>query len=235
MACPHPRSCSPLPSWPGPGTSVRSGIRDEYGFVLAGRELGHLHDDRVAHFGFPRELGLALRDAGRVEPHPVNPHSPKMAAHPLTRAGDVERVLELLRLNHDRLVDGADLEVEVRALVRALDRAQDDAEAFAALVTEDVRVTDVAGRRVHGRAALQDAMAEALAGELAAVRTRAEVHDVAFPAPDLALVTATKHIEDGRRDPSAPAAGAYGITCVRTAAGWRVAALQTTPVALQAA
>ena len=61
-----------------------------------------LDGDRVAHFGFPREVGAALRAAGRVGPHPVNPHSPKLAARELTGRHDVRDVIALLRLNYDR-------------------------------------------------------------------------------------------------------------------------------------
>ena len=84
------------------GTDAAWGPRGEHGLRLGDRELGHLHGDRVAHFGFPRDVGAALRAAGRVGPHPVNPHSPKMAARPLAAPGDVHDVIALLRLNYDR-------------------------------------------------------------------------------------------------------------------------------------
>jgi hypothetical protein len=57
----------------------------------------------VAHFGFPRDVGTALREAGRVGPHPVNRHSPKMAARELRTDKDVRDVIELMRLNYDRV------------------------------------------------------------------------------------------------------------------------------------
>ena len=87
-------------SWPG--TTVRIGARDEYGFLHHGEELGHLHGDRVAHFGFPRELGTALREAGRVGPHPVNRHSPRLAARQIDGEEDVAEIIALPRLNYDR-------------------------------------------------------------------------------------------------------------------------------------
>ena len=58
-------------SWPG--VEAGPGSRGEFAFTVAGKELGHLHGDRVAHFGFPRDVGAQLREAGRVGPHPVNP------------------------------------------------------------------------------------------------------------------------------------------------------------------
>lgn len=84
------------------GTDAGWGSRGEHALWLGSRELGHLHGDRVAHFGFPRDVGAALRAAGRVGPHPVNRHSPKLAARRLTGAQDVDEVIALLRLNYDR-------------------------------------------------------------------------------------------------------------------------------------
>lgn len=88
-------------SWP----DVTSGYgrRGEFSFVFDGKELGHLHGDRAAHFGFPRELGAQLRAAGRVGPHPVNPHSTKLAARPIEDEDDVHDVIALMRLNYERI------------------------------------------------------------------------------------------------------------------------------------
>lgn len=88
-------------SWPG--VTGAMGARGEYGFSVGGRQIGHLHGDRVAHFGFTREIGAALREQGRVGPHPVNPHSPKLAARQITGPADVRAVVELMRLNYDRV------------------------------------------------------------------------------------------------------------------------------------
>ena len=86
-----------------PGVEAGWGERGEWGFSVEGKPIGHLHGDRVAHFGFPREVGQALRDAGRVGPHPVNRHSPKLAARELHGEDDVRDVIELMRLNYDRV------------------------------------------------------------------------------------------------------------------------------------
>jgi Luciferase len=86
-----------------PGVEAGMGDRGEWGFSVGGKQIGHLHGDRVAHFGFPREVGQALRDEGRVGPHPVNRHSPKMAARELHSDEDVKDVIELMRLNYDRI------------------------------------------------------------------------------------------------------------------------------------
>ncbi|MGI8631960.1 MAG: luciferase family protein [Solirubrobacterales bacterium] len=88
-------------AWPGVEAGI--GSRGEYGFTVEGHSIGHLHGDRAAHFGFPRELGAQLREQGRVGPHPVNPHSPKMAARRIEGDEDVREVIELMRLNYERV------------------------------------------------------------------------------------------------------------------------------------
>lgn len=212
-----------------PGTSVRFGSRGEYGFWAGDRELGHLHGDRVAHFFFAdRRLGQELRDSGQVGPHPVNRHSPKLAARDIAGPADVEAVRELLRLNYDRHT--ADPEAEVRALVAALDEAQFDADAFAALLRDDAVIVNIAGVRVEGREAIRSAVGAALGTALRDVRTRAEIVGVAFPADGVAVVSAIKHVEHGGA--ALPARGTYSIVTIREPEGWRVALLHTTPAGL---
>ena len=101
---PSRRITDEVTSWPGVEAGL--GSRGEFGFRVSGKEIGHLHGDRVAHFGFPRELGARLRAEGRVGPHPVNPHSAKMAARELTSDADVEDVIALMRMNYERVVEG---------------------------------------------------------------------------------------------------------------------------------
>jgi pyridoxamine 5'-phosphate oxidase family protein len=87
-----------------PGVEAGFGKRGEWGFRVAGKEIGHLHGDRVAHFFFPRELGARLREEGRVGPHPVNPHSPKLAARALESDDDVADAIALMRMNYERII-----------------------------------------------------------------------------------------------------------------------------------
>ncbi|MGH2952769.1 MAG: luciferase family protein [Solirubrobacterales bacterium] len=89
-------------SWPGVEAGL--GERGEFGFRVGGREIGHLHGDHAAHFGFPRDVGAELREQGRVGPHPVNRHSTKMAARRIADEEDVREVIALMRLNYDRIV-----------------------------------------------------------------------------------------------------------------------------------
>jgi Family of unknown function (DUF5519)/Metallo-beta-lactamase superfamily len=94
-------------SWPG--VVAGPGRRGEFAFRVGRREIGHLHGDRAAHFAFPRDVGIALRDAGRVVDHPVFPGRPGPAARAIKDEADVRDVIALLRLNYERAVarDGA--------------------------------------------------------------------------------------------------------------------------------
>jgi Family of unknown function (DUF5519) len=87
-------------SWPGVTTA--HGSRGEFSFRVGRREIGHLHGDRVAHFGFPKALGAQLRAEGRIGPHPVMPDNPGWGARRLDDDADVQDVIALLRLNYDR-------------------------------------------------------------------------------------------------------------------------------------
>jgi luciferase-like monooxygenase len=89
-------------SWPGVEAGI--GRRGEFGFTVGGRQIGHLHGDYVAHFGFPKEVGARLREEGRVGPHPVAPHKPAWAARSIETEADVLDVIELIRINYDRVV-----------------------------------------------------------------------------------------------------------------------------------
>lgn len=104
-------------SWPG--VEAGTGSRGEFSFTFGRREIGHLHGDRVAHFGFPADVGAQLRAEGRVGPHPVAPDSVKMAARMMETDDDVRDVITMMRMNYDRLVArlGAGSSAEPRSTV----------------------------------------------------------------------------------------------------------------------
>lgn len=89
-------------SWPG--VEAGTGSRGEFSFTYGRREIGHLHGERVAHFGFPADVGAQLRAEGRVGPHPVAPSSVKMASRMMETEDDVRDVITMMRMNYDRLV-----------------------------------------------------------------------------------------------------------------------------------
>ena len=100
---PSQRITAEVTSWEG----VESGYgkRGEFGFSVNGHEVGHLHGDHAAHFAFGKDVGAALREQGRVVDHPVFPGKNAMAARRIETDEDVEDVIELMRLNYDRIVE----------------------------------------------------------------------------------------------------------------------------------
>jgi hypothetical protein len=97
---PSERITEEVTSWPG--VEAGPGRRGEFAFRLGRREIGHLHGDRAAHFSFPKEVGIALKEEGRVVDHPVFPGKPGPAARAIEDEVDVRDVIELMRLNYDR-------------------------------------------------------------------------------------------------------------------------------------
>lgn len=89
-------------SWPG--VEAGPGRRGEFAFKVGGREIGHLHGDRAAHFSFPREVWTELRADGRIVDHPVFPGRVGPAARRIEAQEDVRDVIAMMRLNYDRAV-----------------------------------------------------------------------------------------------------------------------------------
>jgi hypothetical protein len=87
-----------------PGVEAGPGDRGEFAFKVSRREIGHLHGDHAAHFGFPKEVWTELRQQGRIMPHPVFPSSQGPAARRIDNEDDIRDVIELMRLNYDRVV-----------------------------------------------------------------------------------------------------------------------------------
>jgi hypothetical protein len=89
-------------SWPG--VEAGPGERGEFSFKLGRREIGHLHGDHAAHFSFPKQVWAELMEQGRIVHHPVFPGREGPAARRIEDETDVRDVIELLRLNYDRVV-----------------------------------------------------------------------------------------------------------------------------------
>jgi hypothetical protein len=86
------------------GVEAGYGKRGEWSFRVKGHEVGHLHGDHAAHFALGKELGSSLRERGMVVDHPVFPGKASMAARGIESQGDVDEVIELMRINYDRIV-----------------------------------------------------------------------------------------------------------------------------------
>jgi hypothetical protein len=89
-------------SWPG--VEAGYGRRGEWSFRVGAREVGHLHGDAAAHFSFGEEIGTVLREQRRIVDHPVFPGKDAMGARGIEDEDDVRDVIELMRLNYDRIV-----------------------------------------------------------------------------------------------------------------------------------
>ena len=85
-----------------PGVEAAPGSRGELSLKVGRREIGHLHGDHAAHFGFPRKVWERLLQEGRVVRHPIARDG--WAARRIDGAEDVREVIELLRMNYDRAV-----------------------------------------------------------------------------------------------------------------------------------
>jgi hypothetical protein len=88
-------------SWPG--IEAGTGRRGEFAFRLGRREVGHLHGDHAAHFFFPKDVWAELYEQGRIVHHPVFPGRVGPAARRIEDDADVRDVIELMRLNYERL------------------------------------------------------------------------------------------------------------------------------------
>lgn len=72
-------------------------------FRINHREIGHLHGDRLADLPFPVRVREQLVASGRARPHHVLPKSGWVSFY-IRKPEDVRTVLELLRLNYERLI-----------------------------------------------------------------------------------------------------------------------------------
>jgi Family of unknown function (DUF5519) len=90
-------------SWPG--VETESEEDGELAFKVGERQIGHLHGDFAAHFSFPRQVWSDLMEQGRIVPHPVFPDARQgPAARRIKDEADVRDVIDLLRLNYDRVI-----------------------------------------------------------------------------------------------------------------------------------
>jgi hypothetical protein len=72
-------------------------------FYVNGVEMGHLHGDSIADLQFPAKVGKKLVREGYVSPHHIIPKS-GWVSHEIQNANDVQAVIELFRLQYQRLV-----------------------------------------------------------------------------------------------------------------------------------
>ena len=71
-------------------------------FYMEGVEMGHLHGDSIADLKLPAKVSKKLVKEGYVSPHHVIPKS-GWVSHEIKDNKDVEKIIELFRLQYDRL------------------------------------------------------------------------------------------------------------------------------------
>ncbi|HEY8466580.1 MAG TPA: luciferase family protein [Solirubrobacterales bacterium] len=99
-------------SWPG--VHATTGRRGEWSFRVGAREIGHLHGDYAAHFGFPKHVWRALYAQGRIDYHPAFPLKEGWGARGIESEADVADVIAMLRMNYDRVVERHGLPEDAR-------------------------------------------------------------------------------------------------------------------------
>ncbi len=72
-------------------------------FQYAGKEIGHLHGDRLVDIPFPKAVRDRLVGSGRAKPHHLFPDSGWVSVFVET-ARDADNAVELLRYKYDLLV-----------------------------------------------------------------------------------------------------------------------------------
>jgi uncharacterized protein (TIGR02246 family) len=122
----------------------------------------------------------------------------------------------------------------IRDLVALAQESQSEPEALLNLHTAEAAIVNLAGRRVVGREPFANAMAAALSSPLRDVLTTVEIDDIRLATPDVAIVSCTKTVHDGRAGVDNPdrldMVGALTYVTVRGDDGWRIALAQTTPI-----
>ena len=98
---PSQRITAEVTSWPG--VEAGPGRRGEFAFRVGRKEIGHLHGDHAAHFGFPKDVWAELFEQDRVTYHPVFPGKPGFGARRIVDDADVADVIAMMRLNYDRI------------------------------------------------------------------------------------------------------------------------------------
>ncbi|MGH9210946.1 MAG: SgcJ/EcaC family oxidoreductase [Acidimicrobiales bacterium] len=120
----------------------------------------------------------------------------------------------------------------IRQVVADAETLQNDLDGFTGLLTEDVVIVNVAGRRVRGRDQLYAAMKAALATPLVDVLTKNEIEAIHFLRSDVAVAMCVKHVSDQRAEASTavPDKGALTFVLVKEEGSWLIASAQTTPI-----
>ena len=126
-------------------------------------------------------------------------------------------------------------ESQIHQLISDAQKYQFDVSELMKLHDDDAVIVNMAGRRLFGRKAFEEAMKQALSSALQHVPTVTVVDRVHFLTPGCAVVSCTKTVHDHRlaADKTALPASVGMMTYVvaRKGDGWVIVSAQTTPLA----
>jgi uncharacterized protein (TIGR02246 family) len=132
-------------------------------------------------------------------------------------------------------LDMSPQEAEIRQLIADAQKYQFDVPQLMKLHDDEVVIVNMAGRRLFGKAAFEEAMKQALSSALQHVPTVTEIDRVHILAPGCAVVSCTKTVHDqrpaGDRTPLPGSVGMMTCVVVRRGDAWVIASAQTTPLA----
>jgi uncharacterized protein (TIGR02246 family) len=132
-------------------------------------------------------------------------------------------------------LDPSPQEAQIRQLIADAQQHQFDVTEMMKLHDDDAVIINIAGRRVFGKRAFEDAMKQALSSALQHVPTVTVIDRVHFLTPGCAVVSCTKTVHDHRpADDKTALPGSVGMTTyvvVQKGDGWLISSAQTTPLA----
>lgn len=89
-----------LLSWPG--VTVHDHRFGGIEFRINGREMGHLHGDKLADLPFPKDVGKKLIAEGKASPHHFIPQSGWISYY-IKGIDDIQGAIELFQMQYERL------------------------------------------------------------------------------------------------------------------------------------
>ncbi|MBO9596493.1 MAG: DUF5519 family protein [Cohnella sp.] len=92
-----------LLSWPGVAAKPHrfGGVE----FVFEGKEIGHMHGDRLVDLALPKAMRDECIAAGKAEPHHIFPDSGWVSID-LNAEADFANAIEILRMKYDLMSKG---------------------------------------------------------------------------------------------------------------------------------
>ena len=94
-----------------PGVEARPHRFGGVEFRVRGHEIGHLHGSRMADLPFPVRMRKELVAEGKARSHHLFPQTGWVSYYP-SGPGDATSVVELFRLNYERLMERGEKETE---------------------------------------------------------------------------------------------------------------------------